>query len=82
MARRIYVSGTELAVQATGVAADDLPVVLVDCQFRIYRASAASPLGEGERIKVRGCHQRAATGTKSALTLPLSLGKGEVTRTA
>ena len=31
-------------------------VVLVDCQFRIYRVSAASPLSEGERIKVRGCH--------------------------
>jgi hypothetical protein len=55
-------------------------IVLVGCQFRIYQASTASPLGEGERIKVRGCTLRASTGTKSSLPLALSLGKGEATR--
>jgi hypothetical protein len=50
--------------------------VLVDSQFGICRASAASPLTEGERIKVRGS-DKSINRVEISLTLPLSLAKGE-----
>ena len=37
----------------------------------------ASPLGQGERKKVRGWHCKQREGYESTLTLPLSLPKGE-----
>jgi len=55
-------------------------VALVDCQFGIYRASAASPLSEGERIKVRGVQ---SVDRDEIIPPPAPLlAKGEATRTA
>jgi hypothetical protein len=57
-------------------------VLLVDGQFRICRACAASPLVKGERIEVRGWCPERQCALKLSLTLPLSLYKGEAIRTS
>jgi hypothetical protein len=56
-------------------------VALVACQFGICRAFAASPFVQWERIKVTGWAQ-GSMGPEVIPHPPLSLYKGEATRTA